>query len=156
MFLCWNALKIITDNYWSEDNPDPYAFWPRLSTYGINNNEQPSTWWLRDGDFLRLKSVELGYTIPGRIGSFFDNVNARVYLTGLNLLNFSKIYPESAFYGAEPYVNSYVKLLQKIYKEKINNIKIWPHDIRLIISDFKNAFFNLSMFLCFELLVTHR
>ena len=55
-----NALKIITDNYWSEDNPDPYAFWPRLSTYGINNNEQPSTWWLRDGDFLRLKSVELG------------------------------------------------------------------------------------------------
>ena len=85
-----NALKIITDNYWNEDNPDPYAFWPRLSTYGINNNEQPSTWWLRDGDFLRLKSVELGYTIPGRIGSFFDNVNARVYLTGLNLLNFSK------------------------------------------------------------------
>jgi TonB-linked SusC/RagA family outer membrane protein len=85
-----NALKIITDNYWSEDNPDPYAFWPRLSTYGINNNEQPSTWWLRDGDFLRLKSVELGYTIPGRIGSFFDNVNARIYFTGLNLLNFSK------------------------------------------------------------------
>ena len=85
-----NALKIITDNYWSEDNPDPYAFWPRLSTYGINNNEQPSTWWLRDGDFLRLKSVELGYTIPGKIGSFFDNVNARVYFTGLNLLNFSK------------------------------------------------------------------
>ena len=61
---------------------------------------------------------------------------------GENLLNFSKIYPDSAFYGAEPYVNSYVKLLQKIYKEKINNIKIWPHDIRLIISDFKNAFFD--------------
>ena len=61
---------------------------------------------------------------------------------GENLLNFSKKYPESAFYGAEPYVNSYVKLLQKIYKEKINNIKIWPHDIRLIISDFKSEFFE--------------
>ena len=61
---------------------------------------------------------------------------------GENLLNFSKICPESSFYGAEPYVNSYVKLLQKIYKEKINNIKIWPHDIRLIISYFKSAFFD--------------
>ena len=85
-----NALSIIADNHWSENNPDPNAFWPRLSTYEIDNNQKPSTWWLRDGDFLRLKSVEFGYTIPGKTGKVFKRAKTRLYLTGLNLLNFAK------------------------------------------------------------------
>ena len=85
-----NAMSIIADNHWSENNPDPNAFWPRLSTYKIENNEKPSTWWLRDGDFLRLKSVEVGYTIPEKFGNIFTTVNTRIYFSGLNLLNFSK------------------------------------------------------------------
>jgi hypothetical protein len=85
-----NALSIIADNYWSENNPDPNAFWPRLSTNTVENNEKPSTWWLRDGDFLRLKSVEFGYTIPEKFGNFFSDVSTRIYFTGLNLLYFSK------------------------------------------------------------------
>ena len=59
-----NALNVIADNHWSINNPDPNAFWPRLSTYSIANNEQQSTWWQRDGDFLRLKNIEIGYTFP--------------------------------------------------------------------------------------------
>ena len=85
-----NALSIIADNHWSENNPNPNAFWPRLSTYEIDNNQKPSTWWLRDGDFLRLKSVEFGYTIPGTTGKVFESAKTRLYLTGLNLLNFAK------------------------------------------------------------------
>lgn len=85
-----NALSIIANNYWSENNPDPNAFWPRLSTFKVENNEKPSTWWLRDGDFLRLKSVEVGYTIPEKFGKVFSNINTRIYFTGLNLLYFSK------------------------------------------------------------------
>ncbi len=85
-----NALTVIADNYWSENNPDPNAFWPRLSTYKIQNNEKSSTWWQRDGDFLRLKSIEIGYTIPKKWAKFFNNVNSRLYFTGLNLANFSK------------------------------------------------------------------
>lgn len=85
-----NALSVIANNHWSENNPDPNAFWPRLSTYKIENNEKPSTWWLRDGDFLRLKSVEVGFTFPKGTGKFFESVNTRIYLSGLNLLNFSK------------------------------------------------------------------
>ena len=85
-----NALSIIANNYWSENNPNPNAFWPRLSTTQIDNNEKPSTWWLRDGDFLRLKSVEFGYTIPEKFGNFFNDVTSRVYFTGLNLLYLSK------------------------------------------------------------------
>ena len=85
-----NALSIIADNHWSEANPDPNAFWPRLSTYQIDNNEKTSTWWMRDGDFLRLKSLEFGYTIPAATGKVFQNAKTRIYVTGLNLLHFSK------------------------------------------------------------------
>ena len=47
-------LQDIANSYWSETNPNPYAFWPRLQN-GVNeNNNQPSTWWLQDAGFLRL------------------------------------------------------------------------------------------------------
>ena len=85
-----NALDVIADNHWSINNPDPNAFWPRLSTYAIANNEQQSTWWQRDGDFLRLKNVEIGYTFPDKSSGLFSGLNTRIYFTGLNLLTFSK------------------------------------------------------------------
>lgn len=85
-----NALSIIADNHWSENNPNPNAFWPRLSTYAIDNNEKRSTWWLRSGDFLRLKNVELGYTLPETLGKVFSDTQTRIYFTGVNLLHFSK------------------------------------------------------------------
>jgi TonB-linked SusC/RagA family outer membrane protein len=80
-------LKAYADDHWSEDNQNLYALWPRLSTSsaGNNNNSQRSTWMMRDGAFIRLKSVEIGYNIPKFLGS-----KARVYLTGNNLLTFSK------------------------------------------------------------------
>ncbi|ASB48553.1 SusC/RagA family TonB-linked outer membrane protein [Alkalitalea saponilacus] len=85
-----NALNIIADNHWSDFNPDPYAFWPRLSTTPIENNEQPSTWWLRDGSFLRLKSFEVGYTLNQSALQRLSVDNLRLYLSGNNLFYFSK------------------------------------------------------------------
>ncbi len=83
-----NALQIVADDYWSETNPNVYAFWPRLSTMPVSNNEQQSTWWLRDGSFLRLKQIEAGYNIDGwqKIGL----QNCRIYLTLENLFVLSK------------------------------------------------------------------
>jgi TonB-linked SusC/RagA family outer membrane protein len=60
-----NAMAIVAEDYWTKTNPDVHAFWPRLSVTPIANNSQPSSWWLRDGSFLRLKTVEMGYNIPG-------------------------------------------------------------------------------------------
>lgn len=75
-------LQIYADNHWSEDNRNSYALWPRLSTYPVSNNTQPSTWWLRDGSFLRMKTVELGYNwAMKKIGVS----KARLYVTGTNL-----------------------------------------------------------------------
>lgn len=83
-------LQVIADNHWSEANQNMYAFWPRLSDTAINNNNQSSTWWLRDGTFLRMKSAEIGYTLPKKLTSKAKLENLRIYVSGTNLFNISK------------------------------------------------------------------
>ncbi|MDP4189748.1 MAG: SusC/RagA family TonB-linked outer membrane protein, partial [Bacteroidota bacterium] len=83
-------LKVYADSHWSEDNRNVYALWPRLSPTLNENNDQPSTWFMRDGSFIRLKSLEFGYTIPTRIVSKVKISNLRLYFNGTNLLTFSK------------------------------------------------------------------
>ncbi|MGV3766250.1 MAG: SusC/RagA family TonB-linked outer membrane protein [Chitinophagaceae bacterium] len=76
-------LNVIANDHWSEDNRNLYAFWPRLSTWRVNPNNQTSTWWMRNGDFLRLKSVDLGYTF-GKIPAVGIS-GVRTYLSATNL-----------------------------------------------------------------------
>ena len=83
-------LKAYADDYWSEDNRDIYALWPRLSDTYNENNGQRSTWFMRNGAFLRLKSVEIGYTFPKHLIEKMRMENMRIYVTGQNLLTFSK------------------------------------------------------------------
>ncbi|GAB3417621.1 TonB-dependent receptor [Niabella aquatica] len=83
-------LNVIAEDHWSEDNRNLYAFWPRLSNIQNNNNNQTSTWWLRDGAFLRLKTVELGYVMPSRILPRIGLSNLRIYLNATNLFVISK------------------------------------------------------------------
>ncbi|MDR2423633.1 MAG: TonB-dependent receptor [Prevotellaceae bacterium] len=82
-----NALAIVANGAWTETNPDVHAFWPRLSTYHINNNTQWSSWWMRNGSLLRLKSVEVGYSLP--FSKRLKIETARVYFSTENLLRFS-------------------------------------------------------------------
>lgn len=72
-------LQYLVGNYWTEDNTN--AMYPRLIT-GMNehSNFRPSTHWLRDGSFIRLKNAEVGYTYKF----------ARLFVSGQNLLTFSK------------------------------------------------------------------
>ncbi len=83
-------LKVYADNHWSEDNSNIFALWPRLSTTYIENNRQTSSWFMRDGSFLRLKSLELGYSLPSRLISGARLNTLRFYFSGFNLLTFSK------------------------------------------------------------------
>jgi len=82
-------LKSYADSHWSEDNQNMYALWPRLSSNLVNNNTQSSTWFMRDGTFLRLKQAEIGYSISGKWKERIHLNTFRVYLSGTNLLNFS-------------------------------------------------------------------
>ncbi|GAP73361.1 SusC/RagA family TonB-linked outer membrane protein [Candidatus Symbiothrix dinenymphae] len=85
-------IQPIVDSYWSEGDRNLYAFWPRLSSDPItenSNNAQTSTWFMQDATFLRLKSVELGYTLPEKISQKMHISNCRFYVSGTNLLCFS-------------------------------------------------------------------
>ena len=58
--------KYIDNQRWTEANPDPNAAYPRLGTLytDVKNNLETSSYWLRNGRFLRFKTLELGYTFP--------------------------------------------------------------------------------------------
>lgn len=85
-----NVLSQVQD-HWSVSNPDPHAIYPRL-TYpsNTNMNYEFSTWWLKNGSFLRLQTVEASYNLPtahwmtkAGFGS------ARIYFSGYNLATIS-------------------------------------------------------------------
>jgi TonB-linked SusC/RagA family outer membrane protein len=77
------------EDRWTVDNPSQDVFYPRLD-YGTNaNNNQASTWWLKDMSFLRLKNLELGYSLPSKITDRIRMSGIRVYVRGTNLLTFS-------------------------------------------------------------------
>lgn len=71
-------------------NEDPNAEYPRL-TYGQNpNNEQTSSYWLRDGSYLRLKTLDIGYSLPKALVNKIHFNQVRIFFVGTNLLTFSK------------------------------------------------------------------
>ena len=87
------TLGNIYTNYndrWTEDNPSQDVFWPRLS-YGTNtNNSVASTWWKKDMSFIRLKSIELGYSLKKETAKKNKLGGLRVYVSGNNLFYMSK------------------------------------------------------------------
>ena len=76
-----NVFQYVAENRWTEENQNPHAQYPRLGITNseTDNNRQNSTYWLRTGNFLRFKQLEVGYTFK----------YGRVYLTGDNIAVFS-------------------------------------------------------------------
>ena len=79
---------------WTEENPDQNAFYPRLSygseTTGNINNFQKSTWWVRNMNFLRLKTLQISYNLPKPWVNKVHLKNAAVYVMGTNLFTLSR------------------------------------------------------------------
>ena len=75
-----NVQKFIADDRWSPENQNIFAEYPRLTIERSANNSTTSTYWERNGAFLKLKNAEIGYTFK----------SMRLYLRGSNLLTFSK------------------------------------------------------------------
>ena len=72
---------------WTESNPSQNVLMPRLHKDNTNNanNQVASTWWLRNGGFLRLKNMEFGYQLPKQFLKKFNAQAARIYVMGYNL-----------------------------------------------------------------------
>ncbi|MBR5043099.1 MAG: TonB-dependent receptor [Bacteroidales bacterium] len=72
-----NLMKWIADGYWREGEDNTNATYPRLGLLKSNiyNNRQPSSFWMRRADFLRFKTIELGWSFPfGRVYINGDNI----------------------------------------------------------------------------------
>ena len=64
---------------------------PRLTANDTNNNfSNPSDFYLEDGDYIRFKTIQLGYTLPNDVLNKVGIDKIRVYLTGENLFTFTK------------------------------------------------------------------
>jgi TonB-linked SusC/RagA family outer membrane protein len=112
------VLQTFADSHWSEENQDLFATYPRLGTSSavVANNLQPSSWWLRDGSFIRLKSVEIGYTLPKNILKSLRLSNCRFYLNGLNLVTWSKF----KMWDPELGGNGFAYPIQKVFNFGLN------------------------------------
>jgi len=112
------VIKQFADDHWSEDNQNLYALYPRLGLNGavIENNRQNSSWWLRDGSFLRMKSLEVGYTLPRSLVSKINVRKLRVYFSGLNLVTWSPF----TMWDPEIGGNGFSYPLQRVFNLGIN------------------------------------
>lgn len=72
------------------ENEDPNADLPRLFYGNNSNNYRASTFWMRDGSYLRLKTFEVGYTLPKAVVNKLHLDNIRINFIGQNLVTFSK------------------------------------------------------------------
>jgi len=89
--------KIHLQRYNVETNPDPNAAYPRL-TYNVSFNQSTfSTYWLEDATYLRLKNIQLGYTLPQHLTRKAKIERCRVYASADNLLTLTDF-----FYAYDP------------------------------------------------------
>jgi len=112
-----NAPNYLVENTWTTENTN--AKYPRLSTIANGNNAWPSSWWIVDGSYLRLKNLQFGYTLPNSLLNKWNigisRLNACV--SGTNLLTFSSfkyVDPEM------PSVNNGYYPQQKTYSIGLN------------------------------------
>lgn len=91
-----NILSDLVENRWIDssisNNPateNPNASYPRLSYGGSGNNFRQSTYWLRNGSYLRLKTLEIGYSLPKSMVNKIHFNSMRLFFIGTNLLTFS-------------------------------------------------------------------
>lgn len=84
-------LYAIAEDRWTEENPLADPFYPRLAfgNAANTNNAVASSWWVKDIDFLRLKTIDLGYNLSKSTLERINVKNARVYIQGVNLFYWS-------------------------------------------------------------------
>ncbi|MBD1432190.1 TonB-dependent receptor [Sphingobacterium sp. DN00404] len=102
-----NNIPSIAMNRWTVENA-ANADYPRLSTLPNDNNYNTSTFWMRSGSAIRLRNVELGYTLPGRLQDQARLKDFRIYVNGVNLWTSAPINGfDPEYIGGYPPLKSY-------------------------------------------------
>ncbi len=113
-----NSPYFLVENSWTPDNPN--AAYPRLTAYKASlsaHNAHSNSGWIRDGSYLRLKSAQLGYTLPKRMLNKIKVQQVRFYVSGFNLFTWDSLKyldPEM------PNVNNGFYPQQKMYSGGVN------------------------------------
>jgi hypothetical protein len=107
----------VVKDHWTKDNPKRYAAYPRLTEFsGGPPWSDELTYWLRNGNYLSIRSIELGYSIPQKLLSNIFVNHIRVYVSGQNLKTFDNFVPgynpEMTTTGTEG--SFYYPLLRKV------------------------------------------
>lgn len=91
-----SSINTFTDRWHREDIYDPNSRWiagkyPATYANGKDNNKKTSSFWLQNSSYLRLKELQIGYTIPINILKKTGLEKLRLFVSGYNLLTFTKI-----------------------------------------------------------------
>lgn len=84
-----NQFREIMENSWSPENKN--AEYPRLTTIANQNNYKTNTLWVKNGACLRLRMLELGYTLPDNVLNNMKISNLKFFLRGMNVLSLDKL-----------------------------------------------------------------
>ena len=87
---------------WSTSNPDSNV--PALSLSDNNNEKRVSSYWVENGSYLKLRTIQFGYNFPGTIASKLAMQRLRMYVSAQNLFtvkssSFTGVDPENPNYG---------------------------------------------------------
>lgn len=100
----------IIGNYWTEEDPNPNAYFPRLRGYAsVNANRElivNQTRYLQDASYIRLKTITLAYSLPKKLTNRLKLFDVRFYLTGQNLWTYSPMYKINKNFDPEVIENS--------------------------------------------------
>ena len=82
-------VSAIQQDYWTPTNLD--ARYPSLHIVTKHSNKNINTFFLKKGDYLRLKTLQLGYAIPKSVCKFLHVETLRVFASGSNLYTWSAL-----------------------------------------------------------------
>ncbi|MGF6847317.1 TonB-linked SusC/RagA family outer membrane protein [Chitinophaga sp. W3I9] len=102
-------------DYWTPEHKD--AAFPRL-VFGGTNNQQISSFWMKSAAYLRLKNLQLGYTLPANLVKSMRINSLRVFVNGSNLFTSSKFWPGYDVETAVGVADNYA--IVKVYSFGVN------------------------------------
>ncbi|GAB3250208.1 TonB-dependent receptor [Larkinella harenae] len=82
-----NSPKYLAEGAWTPENTN--AEYPRLSTLSAQSGGKFSSWWVRDASYLRLKSFQIGYTLPRGLTQRMKIEGLRFHISGSNLFTWT-------------------------------------------------------------------
>jgi TonB-linked SusC/RagA family outer membrane protein len=104
----FNLTQRVYDERWTGEGTSNTM--PRVSWSGSTNNKTPSSRFLEDGSYVRLKNLQLGYTIPKKAIDRMHIKGLRIYVTGQNLVTFTK------YTGLDPEMHTSDNLNSETYR----------------------------------------